>query len=70
MPDEQLRQINEQLTWLTAAVFNNTVKMVEVECVRNMGRQLSPEEKDLIHHDCLGELSYVRDLLAAHSGSK
>lgn len=67
MGDKELLKMNEQLKWLTAAVFNNTVKMVEVECVRVMGRELSVEEKDLIHHDCLEELRHVRSLLEAHT---
>jgi len=63
MTDEELRAINSQLKWLTAAVVNNTVKQVEVECVRNMGRQLSAEEKDMIHRDCIEELIDVHGLL-------
>lgn len=73
MSEDQLEKICEQLQWLTAAVLNNTVKQVEVECVRAMGRELTAQEKDMIHYDCLDELADVRELLLAHlkkSGGK
>lgn len=63
MTDVQLSEITDQIKWLTSAVVNNTVKQVEVECVRKMGRELSAEEKDLIHRDCIEELIDVRSLL-------
>ena len=63
MKDKQVKKISEQLKWMGAAVYNNTVKIVEVECVRVMGRELSAAEKDLIHQDCLQELRQVRTII-------
>ena len=53
----------EELKWLRAALVNNTVKQVEVECVRRLGRQLNALEKDLIHRDCLEEVAEIRRLM-------
>lgn len=65
MSPEQFAVISEQLKLLTAAVINNTVKQVEVECVSKIGRQLSAEEKELIHRDCLEEVADIRGVLEA-----
>lgn len=56
-------ELINQLKWLRAAVINNTVKQVEVECVRRLGRALTDGEKDLIHHDCLAEMAEIRRLM-------
>ena len=59
----QMAALIEELKWLRAALLNNTVKQVEVECVRRLGRQLSAQEKDLIHRDCLEEMAEIRRLM-------
>lgn len=63
MNDDQAGKLIEELKWLRAAVVNNTVKQVEVECVRKMGRALTADEKTLIHKDCLQEMAELRYLL-------
>jgi len=63
MDNDQTAKLINELKWLRAAVVNNTVKQVEVECVRKMGRSLTAGEKALIHKDCLQEMAELRQLL-------
>jgi len=63
MTDKMLSEILEELKLLRAAVLNNTVKQVEVECVRFLKRELSAEEKEAIHRDCLEEMREMRTLI-------
>ena len=63
MKNDQTDKLIDELKWLRAAVVNNTVKQVEVECVRKIGRALTAEEKALIHKDCLQEMAELRHLL-------
>ena len=68
MTEEQFTVFIEELKMLRAAVINNTVKQVEVECVRKLQRSLSAEEKDLIHRDCLEEIDEMRSLMDRQRG--
>jgi len=63
MNDRQFNELINQLKYLRAAQVNNTVKLVEVECVRSMGRQLTCEEKNIIIKDCLEEVTEIKNLL-------
>ncbi len=63
MTDEQLAELINQLKWLRASVINSTVKQVEVECVRRLGRPLTAQEKEVIHRDCLEETAQVCQLI-------
>jgi|GEM_PF-5187567 hypothetical protein len=63
MNEEYLAELINQLKWLRASIVNNTVKQVEVACVRRLGRSLTPEEKELIHRDCLEETAEIRGLI-------
>lgn len=61
--DENLAELINQLKWLRASLVNNTVKQVEVACVRRLGRSLTSEEKEVIHRDCLEETAEIRALI-------
>ena len=63
MTGEQFEILLERLTWVGAAMINNTVKQVELECVRRLQRALSAEEKDQIHQDCLNEVHEIMTLI-------
>lgn len=63
MNDEYLAELINQMKWLRASMLNNAVKHLEVACVRRLGRPLTPEEKELIHRDCLEETAEIRALI-------
>lgn len=63
MSDEIKAELINQMKWLRAAIVNNTVKQVEVACVRRLGRALTAEEKEVIHRDCLEETAEIRSLI-------
>ncbi|UQZ89087.1 hypothetical protein C4J81_07700 [Deltaproteobacteria bacterium Smac51] len=63
MNEQQFALLMDELCLLRAAMVNNTVKQVEIQCVNRIGRELSAEEKDLIHRDCLQEMEEVAHMI-------